>query len=225
MGAAMKPEDRVASVPAASDLEGVARDATTLLDVIGEFEQEGFDAQFLVRDGARLECAVCRAGSQRVRQTQSPCGASRARPTPTTCSRSPHSCARLPGERDRRAGVRPGVVGRGRRGPGGHGSTPRAGDRGRLTGGSAGVMGLLDPALHRIDRFQQRRRWAAFPVGVVKKYGDDHGSMLAALVSYYAFLALVPAPPGVRHGARVRARRRRLPPARPDRLRARPTSP
>ena len=59
-----------------------------------------------------------------------------------------------------------------------------------------------------------------FVVGVVKKYGDDHGSMLAALVSYYAFLALLPAPPGVRHGARLRARRRRLPPARPDRLRA-----
>jgi hypothetical protein len=56
-----RPEDGVASVPAAGDLEGVARDATTLLDVIGAYEQEGFDAQFLVRDGAQLECAVCRA--------------------------------------------------------------------------------------------------------------------------------------------------------------------
>jgi hypothetical protein len=56
----MKPEDRVPNIPDASDLEGVARDATTLLDVIGAYEQQGFDAQFLVRDRAQLECAVCR---------------------------------------------------------------------------------------------------------------------------------------------------------------------
>ena len=53
-------------------------------------------------------------------------------------------------------------------------------------------MGVLDPALGRIDRFQQKHRWSAFAFGVVKKYGDDHGSMLAALVAYYAFLALFP---------------------------------
>jgi len=53
-------------------------------------------------------------------------------------------------------------------------------------------MGVLDAALHRIDRFQQRHRWSAFVVGVIKKYGDDHGSSLAALVAYYAFLSVFP---------------------------------
>ena len=32
----------------------------------------------------------------------------------------------------------------------------------------------------------------AFVVGVVKKYGDDRGSQLAVLVTYYGFLAMFP---------------------------------
>jgi hypothetical protein len=57
----MNPEERVASSAPTSDLEGVARDASTILDVINAYEREGFVAQVLVRDGAQLECAVCRA--------------------------------------------------------------------------------------------------------------------------------------------------------------------
>jgi len=46
--------------------------------------------------------------------------------------------------------------------------------------------------LKKVDRWQQRHRAPAFVVGVVKKYGDDRGSQLAALVTYYGFLAMFP---------------------------------
>jgi hypothetical protein len=45
-------------VPA--DLEGVARDASTITEVLGALEQAGFHGQFLTRDGATLECTACR---------------------------------------------------------------------------------------------------------------------------------------------------------------------
>jgi YihY family inner membrane protein len=44
----------------------------------------------------------------------------------------------------------------------------------------------------RLDEFQRRHDWSAFVVGVVKKYGDDRGSSLAALLAYYGFLSLFP---------------------------------
>jgi inner membrane protein YhjD len=44
----------------------------------------------------------------------------------------------------------------------------------------------------QIDRWQQRHRAPAFVVAVVKKYGDDRGGHLAALITYYGFLALFP---------------------------------
>ena len=47
-------------------------------------------------------------------------------------------------------------------------------------------------ALSRIDAWQRRHGRAAFVVAVVKKFGDDRASSLAALISYYAFLSLFP---------------------------------
>ena len=47
-------------------------------------------------------------------------------------------------------------------------------------------------ALDRVDAWQQRHRASAFVVGVVKKYGDDRGGQLAALITYYGFLAMFP---------------------------------
>ena len=44
----------------------------------------------------------------------------------------------------------------------------------------------------RLDRFQQRHPQAGFPLAVVYKYADDQGNYLAALITYYAFLALFP---------------------------------
>jgi membrane protein len=47
-------------------------------------------------------------------------------------------------------------------------------------------------ALARIDAWQRRHGPAAFLVAVVKKFGDDRASSLAALIAYYAFLSLFP---------------------------------
>lgn len=50
-------------------------------------------------------------------------------------------------------------------------------------GGAGGLV-------RRIDAFQQARPWAAFPLAVVKKFGDDSAGNLAALIAYYGFLSL-----------------------------------
>jgi membrane protein len=47
-------------------------------------------------------------------------------------------------------------------------------------------------AVERLDAFQQRHRWAGFPVAVVYKYADDQGAYLAALITYYGFLSVFP---------------------------------
>ena len=44
----------------------------------------------------------------------------------------------------------------------------------------------------RLDRFQRRHPAAGFPLAVVYKYADDDGHFLAALITYYGFLALFP---------------------------------
>jgi membrane protein len=43
-----------------------------------------------------------------------------------------------------------------------------------------------------LDDFQQRRRWLALPVAVVKKYGEDQAGQKAALLAYYGFFSLFP---------------------------------
>ncbi|MFI6449207.1 YihY/virulence factor BrkB family protein [Kitasatospora sp. NPDC050543] len=53
-------------------------------------------------------------------------------------------------------------------------------------------MNPIERTLHALDRFQQRHRPMGLVVGVVKKYGDDRGGLLAALITYYGFVALIP---------------------------------
>lgn len=43
-----------------------------------------------------------------------------------------------------------------------------------------------------LDRFQQRHPWAGLPLGVLYKFLDDQGNVLAALITYYAFISLFP---------------------------------
>lgn len=43
-----------------------------------------------------------------------------------------------------------------------------------------------------LDRFQQRHPWAGYPLAVAYKFFDDQGPYLAALITYYGFLALFP---------------------------------
>jgi membrane protein len=42
------------------------------------------------------------------------------------------------------------------------------------------------------DGWQRRRPWAALPLAVVKKFGDDQAGNLAALVAYYSFFSIFP---------------------------------
>jgi membrane protein len=43
-----------------------------------------------------------------------------------------------------------------------------------------------------VDAWQRAHAVAGFPIAVVKKFGDDRASSLAALMAYYAFLSLFP---------------------------------
>ena len=52
-------------------------------------------------------------------------------------------------------------------------------------------MDILRP-LRAFDRFQQRHKSLAIPMAVIKKFSDDSGGSLAALVAYYAFFSLFP---------------------------------
>jgi YihY family inner membrane protein len=53
-------------------------------------------------------------------------------------------------------------------------------------------VNVIERAARRVDRAQQGFGPAAFAFGVVKKFGDDRGGQLAALVTYYGFVSLFP---------------------------------
>jgi membrane protein len=52
----------------------------------------------------------------------------------------------------------------------------------------------VDPLtpVRALDRLQRRRGVLGFPVGVLKKFSDDHAGNLAALMAWYGFFALLP---------------------------------
>jgi membrane protein len=52
-------------------------------------------------------------------------------------------------------------------------------------------MSVTD-TLHALDRRQQQTRGVRFVAALLKKYGDDQGGQLAALIAYYAFVSLFP---------------------------------
>ncbi len=54
------------------------------------------------------------------------------------------------------------------------------------------ASGGLSGRLRAVDRFQQRHRRLSFLAAVWKKFGDDQGGQLAALISYYGFVSLFP---------------------------------
>src|ERR1700739_202974 len=53
-------------------------------------------------------------------------------------------------------------------------------------------MNAIQRPLRATDRFQQRWPALAFPIAVWSKFNDDQAGNLAALIAYYAFLALFP---------------------------------
>jgi membrane protein len=52
-------------------------------------------------------------------------------------------------------------------------------------------MSITD-RLHQLDRYQQRTPRVRFVAAVIKKFGDDQGGQLAALIAYYGFVSLFP---------------------------------
>jgi membrane protein len=57
---------------------------------------------------------------------------------------------------------------------------------------SAPIMNMAKKAIRAADELQQRHAWLAVPVAVWKKFGDDDAGNLAALIAYYAFVAIFP---------------------------------
>ena len=53
-------------------------------------------------------------------------------------------------------------------------------------------MERIERVLRALDRFQQRHTVLGFPVGVVRKFGDDQAGKHAALLAYYGFMSLFP---------------------------------
>ncbi len=53
-------------------------------------------------------------------------------------------------------------------------------------------MNPFERALRTVDESQQRVRPLAFGFGVIKKFGDDRGGSLCALLAFYGFLSLFP---------------------------------
>ncbi len=50
----------------------------------------------------------------------------------------------------------------------------------------------LQALINRLDHYQQSHKPSAIIFGVIRKYGDDHGAYLGALITYYGFLSLFP---------------------------------
>jgi inner membrane protein YhjD len=53
-------------------------------------------------------------------------------------------------------------------------------------------MNPVERATRSVDCWQQRHPVVAFPVAVIKKFGDDQAGNLVALLTYYGFLATFP---------------------------------
>jgi YihY family inner membrane protein len=53
-------------------------------------------------------------------------------------------------------------------------------------------MNPVERVIRRVDAVQQRHRASAFIFGVIKKYGDDNGGMLAANMAFSAFVSVFP---------------------------------
>lgn len=53
-------------------------------------------------------------------------------------------------------------------------------------------MKIISDTTKKLDEFQRAHAVLAFPVAVIKRYGDDSAGRQAALITYYAFLSIFP---------------------------------
>ena len=64
-----------------------------------------------------------------------------------------------------------------------------------VKGGLGETVGFPMNVQHNLawpDTWQRRHPVVGFPVAVLKRYGEDHGGWLGAIVTYYGFFALAP---------------------------------
>lgn len=71
---------------------------------------------------------------------------------------------------------------------GADGAAPEAARAGLDAGDPPVARGVLG----RLDDYQRGHRWVGLPLAVVYKFGDDQGTYLAALITYYGFVSLFP---------------------------------
>lgn len=62
----------------------------------------------------------------------------------------------------------------------------------RLRSSDVPAANPVEASIRRFDDFQRRHPLLALPIGVIRKYADDNGGILAALLTYYAFLSIFP---------------------------------
>src|SRR6478752_3045288 len=53
-------------------------------------------------------------------------------------------------------------------------------------------VAVVPGRVQRVDEFQRRHRVLGIPLGIVYKFFDDQGGYLAAVIAYYAFVAIFP---------------------------------
>lgn len=53
-------------------------------------------------------------------------------------------------------------------------------------------MNPFETVIHRLDSFQKSSKPAGFVFGVLKKFGDDNGSALAAIITFFGFTSMFP---------------------------------
>ena len=71
-------------------------------------------------------------------------------------------------------------------------TAPRRAGGPPLPSGYVRPVKVVDRTVAALDRVQRRSRRIGFVYGVIKKFGDDNGGMLAGLIAYYGFLSLFP---------------------------------
>jgi len=69
---------------------------------------------------------------------------------------------------------------------------PRGACLGTALPGSTVRMNPVERVIRRVDALQQRNRACAFAFGVIKKYGDDNGGVLASNLAHSAFVSVFP---------------------------------
>ena len=53
-------------------------------------------------------------------------------------------------------------------------------------------MNFIQKTVNKVNEYQQNHKYLSFAYAVIKKYGQDNGSYLSAIITYYSVLSLFP---------------------------------